>query len=94
MSIITKSELVAHIKTELDGDAKIIDSIITATLNAITTSLKEGKEVRLTGFGSFSVSAIAARAGRNPRTGDTIQIAASKRPVFKAGKTLKDSVNG
>lgn len=94
MPITTKSELVTHVKNKTDVDAKIIDNIITETLDTIASSLKEGKEVRLTGFGTFSVSAIAARSGRNPRTGETLQIAASKRPVFKAGKTLKECVNG
>ena len=93
MSLITKTELVTLAVNETGVESKVADSIVTATLNAITQSLKAGKEIRLTGFGTFSVSAIAARSGRNPRTGETIQIAATKRPVFKAGTTLKDTVN-
>jgi DNA-binding protein HU-beta len=61
--------------------------------NAITDALKNGGEVHFTGFGSFSVANRAARQGRNPQTGATIQIAASKQPKFKAGKALKDAVN-
>ena len=64
-----------------------------AVFDAITDALVSGGEVRLTGFGSFSVANRAARQGRNPQTGATIQIAASKQPKFKAGKGLKDSVN-
>ena len=60
---------------------------------AITSTLKDGSEVRLVGFGTFSVSARAATTGRNPRTGETIQIKASNVPGFKAGKALKDAVN-
>jgi DNA-binding protein HU-beta len=59
-----------------------------------TAVLKSGGEVRLLGFGSFSVAERAAREGRNPATGATIQIAASKQPRFKAGKGLKEAVNG
>jgi DNA-binding protein HU-beta len=93
MSLITKTELVTLVAKESGVDSKVADSVVSAALNTITKSLKAGKEVRLTGFGTFAVSAIAARSGRNPRTGETIQIAATKRPVFKAGKTLKDTVN-
>ena len=61
--------------------------------DAITAALKAGEDVRLVGFGSFSISARAAREGRNPRTGQTITIEASKQPKFTAGKGLKDAVN-
>ena len=64
-----------------------------ATISAITGSLKSGEPVTLIGFGSFEVRDRAARAGRNPRTGETIQIKASKNPAFKVGKALKDAVN-
>jgi DNA-binding protein HU-beta len=94
MSFITKSELIARVVEKSGVTASSSDAVITAALSAITEFLKEGKEVRLTGFGTFSVTPIAARAGRNPRTGETIQISASNRPVFKVGKTLKDAVNG
>jgi DNA-binding protein HU-beta len=70
--------------------AKAVDGIF----DAITGALKSGDDVRLVGFGSFSVSARAARQGRNPSTGKAITIAASKAPKFTAGKGLKDAVNG
>ncbi len=69
--------------------AKAVD----AALDAIGAALRDGGEVRLVGFGTFSVSARAASEGRNPRTGETIKIPASKRPKFSAGKALKDMVN-
>ncbi len=69
--------------------ANAVDSVI----DAITGSLRSGEEVRLVGFGTFSVANRAASEGRNPRTGERISIAASRQPKFKAGKALKDSVN-
>ncbi|MGZ9046615.1 MAG: HU family DNA-binding protein, partial [Telluria sp.] len=66
---------------------------VDAVFDAVTAALKSGDSVSLLGFGAFQVKARAARAGRNPRTGETIEIAASKAPVFKAGKALKDAVN-
>ena len=64
-----------------------------AFIAAISDALKSGDNVAIAGFGSFEVRARAARTGRNPKTGDTIKIAASKNPAFKAGKALKDAVN-
>ena len=69
--------------------AKAVDGVF----EAITSSLKGGDEVRLVGFGTFSVSKRAATTGRNPRTGEAIQIKASNQPKFKAGKALKGAVN-
>ncbi len=69
---------------------KAVDGV----LDNITNALKRGDEVRLVGFGTFAVATRAASTGRNPRTGEAIQIAASKRPKFTAGKGLKDAVNG
>ena len=69
--------------------AKAVDGV----LDNITNALKKGDEVRLVGFGTFAVATRAASTGRNPRTGEAIQIAASKRPKFTAGKALKDAVN-
>jgi len=65
---------------------------VDAVFGCITGALKQGDEVRLVGFGTFSVAERAASTGRNPRTGETIQIAASKQPKFKAGKGLKDAI--
>jgi DNA-binding protein HU-beta len=64
-----------------------------AVLDSITTALKKGNEVRLVGFGTFHVTRRKATEGRNPRTGEKIQIPASKQPKFKAGKALKDAMN-
>jgi len=66
---------------------------VEAVVEAITKALRAGKQVSLVGFGTFQVKKRAARTGRNPRTGETIQIKASKMPGFKAGKALKDAVN-
>ncbi|MDX5360062.1 MAG: HU family DNA-binding protein [Alphaproteobacteria bacterium] len=69
--------------------AKAVDAVF----DAITDALKKGDEVRLVGFGSFAVAAREAKQGRNPQTGATITIPASKQPKFKAGKGLKDALN-
>ncbi len=69
-------------------------SAVSAVLDTITEALSKGDKIALVGFGNFEVSERAAREGRNPATGETIQIAASKAVKFKAGKALKDSVNG
>ena len=66
---------------------------VDAVFDGIIQSLKKGEEVRLVGFGTFDVSDRAASEGRNPRTGEKINIPASKQPKFKAGKTLKDALN-
>lgn len=91
---MNKSELIEHIAKS----AGINKTQATAALQAVETgvidTLVNGGQVTLTGFGTFSVKDRAARTGRNPKTGEEIQIAASKVPTFKAGKGLKDAVNG
>ncbi|MBP6596292.1 MAG: HU family DNA-binding protein [Arenimonas sp.] len=69
--------------------ARAVDAVI----DVIKKALKKGETITLVGFGTFSVRKRAAREGRNPQTGDTIKIKASKNPAFKAGKALKDAVN-
>ena len=90
---MNKSELVAHIATS----AGLTKAQATAALQAFETSvidtLANGGEVTLIGFGRFKVTDRAARTGRNPKTGEEIQIAASKVPTFKAGKAFKQAVN-
>ena len=90
---MNKSELVAHIATS----AGLTKAQATAALQAFETSvidtLANGGEVTLIGFGTFKVTDRAARSGRNPKTGEEIQIVASKVPTFKAGKALKQAVN-
>lgn len=71
-----------------------ITAVVEAALSTITKVLKDGDEVRLVGFGNFYVAKREASKGRNPRTGEDIDIKASKSPKFKAGKLLKDEVNG
>jgi DNA-binding protein HU-beta len=71
-----------------------VSAVIDAALDAVTVALKTGDEVRLVGFGNFFVTKREASKGRNPRTGENIDIKASKSPKFKAGKLLKDEVNG
>ncbi|MDX1710590.1 MAG: HU family DNA-binding protein [Rhodovibrionaceae bacterium] len=90
---MNKNDLVAAVadSTGLSkaDSARAVDGVF----DSITDALKKGDEVRLVGFGTFAVASRAASTGRNPRTGQTIQIPASKQPKFKAGKGLKDAVN-
>ncbi len=72
---------------------KAVDAIFDVPNGVLAAALKKGDEVRLVGFGNFVVTKRAATQGRNPRTGETIAIAASRQPKFRAGKGLKDSVN-
>jgi len=90
---VNKNELVDAVATAADLKKSEATLAVDAVFDAITGALKKGDEVRLVGFGTFAVSNRAASEGRNPRTGDKIQIAASKQPKFKAGKGLKDAVN-
>jgi DNA-binding protein HU-beta len=90
---IGKSELVNHVASKTDLTKVDAQKAVEGTLEAIASALEKGEEVRLIGFGSFSVQTSAAREGRNPRTGEKINIAASNKPVFKAGKDLKELVN-
>jgi DNA-binding protein HU-beta len=90
---MNKAELISKV-ADLTGFTKVdADKATDAVFAAITDALKGGEEVRLVGFGSFSVTNRAASKGRNPRTGEEIAIAASKQPKFSAGKGLKDAVN-
>lgn len=90
---MNKSDLTDAVATAADiskaSAAKAVDGLV----GAITAALKSGDQVAIVGFGTFLVRTRAARQGRNPRTKETIQIAESKVPAFKAGKALKDAVN-
>lgn len=90
---MNKNDLIAKVATDADISKTDASGAVEAVLNSITATLKAGDEVRLVGFGTFSVAHRAASEGRNPRTGEKIQIPASKNPKFKAGKQLKDAVN-
>ena len=90
---MNKNDLVAAVADITELSKADAGKAVDAVFDTITKTLKSGDEVRLVGFGTFTVSQRAASEGRNPRTGETIQIPASKQPKFKAGKALKDSVN-
>ena len=87
---MNKTELVAAIAEKTDLTKKDAELALTAVVESITEALEKGDKVQLIGFGSFEVKNRAARTGRNPKTKEAIEIAASKYPVFKVGKALKD----
>ena len=91
---MNKTDLVNVVADATELTKKDVDAVITATVNAITDALKAGDKVQLIGFGTFEVKDAAEREGRNPKTGEIIKIAASKKPGFSASKALKDEVNG
>ena len=90
---MNKSDLVDAIAESAGLSKADAGRALDAVVDTVTGALKSGDAVSLVGFGTFSVRDRAARTGRNPRTGETIQIKASKNPAFKAGKALKDAVN-
>ena len=90
---MNKNDLIAAVADATDLSKADAGKAVDGMLDAITKTLKKNGEVRLVGFGTFSVAKRAASTGRNPRTGETIKIPASKQPKFKAGKALKDAVN-
>ena len=90
---MNKSDLIDQIAASTDISKAAAGRALDATIDSITDALKDGEQVVLVGFGTFHVKDRAARTGRNPRTGETIQIKDSKSPGFKAGKVLKDAVN-
>jgi DNA-binding protein HU-beta len=91
---VNKNDLIASVADSAGLSKSDASNAVDAVLQAITEGLAGGGEIRLVGFGTFSVANRAATTGRNPRTGEAIQIPASKQPKFKAGKALKDAVNG
>ncbi len=90
---MNKNDLVAAVADSAGLSKADSTKAVDAVFDSISASLKSGDEVRLVGFGTFSVAHRAASEGRNPRTGEKIKIPASKQPKFKAGKGLKDAVN-
>ena len=90
---MNKTELVAAVAEQADISKKDAEKVLKAFVDLVTEEMKKGEKVQLVGFGTFEVSERAAREGRNPQTGETMTIAASKAPKFKAGKALKDMVN-
>ena len=91
---MNKNDLVAAVAQATDTSKADAAKAVDGVFGAITGALKSGDSVQVIGFGNFSVADRAARQGRNPRTGETIQIAAYKQPKLKAGKALKEAVNG
>ena len=89
---MNKTELIAAVAEKAAISKKDADKAIAAFVDSITDALKAGDKVQLVGFGTFEVRERAARTGRNPKTKETITIAGSKAPAFKAGKAFKDAV--
>lgn len=90
---MNKTELIAAMAEQTNLSKKDVEAVLKAFIDVVAEELKKGEKVQLVGFGTFEVSERAAREGRNPQTGETMQIKASKTPKFKAGKALKDMMN-
>lgn len=90
---MNKAELITHIADEHAITKLEAEKVIDRFTSSVISALGQGEEISLMGFGNFSVSKVAARPGRNPRTGETIQIAAYNQPRFKVGQKLKNAVN-
>ena len=90
---MNKTELIAAVAEKAEISKKDAEKAVKAFTDAVAEELAKGGKVQLVGFGNFEVSERPARGGRNPRTGETMTIAASKTPKFKPGKALKDEIN-
>ena len=90
---MNKTELIAAVAEKAEISKKDAEKAVKAFTDAVAEELAKGGKVQLVGFGNFEVSERPAREGRNPRTGETMTIAASKTPKFKPGKSLKDEIN-
>ena len=90
---MNKAELVAAMAEKTELSKKDAEKALKAFTEVVAETLKKGDKIQLVGFGTFEVAKRAAREGRNPQTGETMKIAASKAPKFKAGKALKDDIN-
>ncbi|MDR2092127.1 MAG: HU family DNA-binding protein [Azoarcus sp.] len=90
---MNKTELIDEIAEQAEVPKTVAAKVLDATIGVVTTALRHGESVTLTGFGTFCVNSRAEHTGRNPRTGEEITIAASNVPKFKAGKSLKDAIN-
>jgi len=91
-TMVTKKDLTAEVAETTDLSKKDTEEVINAFLDSVKNSLKKGEKVSIAGFGNFEIRERSARVGRNPRTGESMNIAASKVPAFKAGKELKELV--
>lgn len=90
---MNKTELIDSIAKDTGFTKKDTDAFVKSFIETVSKTMAEGNDVQLIGFGTFCVGERAERSGRNPKTGETIKIAAAKTPKFKAGKALKDLVN-
>ena len=90
---MNKNELIAAVAEKCDMSKTDANAAVDAVLDTVTTELASGGDVRILGFGNFAVAERKATTARNPRTGETVDVPASKSPKFKAGKALKDAVN-
>lgn len=90
---MNKTELVAAMAKETQLSKKDVEAVLKSFIDVVSSELQKGEKIQLVGFGTFEVSKRAEREGRNPQTGETMKISASKSPRFKAGKALKDLVN-
>ncbi len=90
---MNKTELIAAVAGSANVTKKEAEAVLKAFTDVVTEELRNGGKIQLVGFGTFEVGERAAREGRNPKTGETMTIAASKAPKFKAGKALKDAIN-
>ena len=90
---MNKTELIAAMAKETELSKKDVEAVLKSFIDVVSKELKNGEKVQLVGFGTFEVSEREARMGRNPKSGEPMEIAASKMPKFKAGKALKDMVN-
>lgn len=90
---MNKTELITAVAAKTELTKKDTEKVLKAFTDVVAEELKKGEKVQLVGFGTFEVSERAAIEGRNPQTGETMKIAASKAPKFKAGKALKDMIN-
>jgi DNA-binding protein HU-beta len=90
---MTKAELIESVASKVDLPRAIAERAVNTMFDEMTAALSQGDKVNISGFGTFSISTRKARTGRNPKTGESIEIAASRAAKFKPGKTLKDEVN-
>lgn len=90
---MNKAELIDHVAEAADISKAAAARALDAVLDGVASALKDSEQVVLVGFGTFSVKARAARTGRNPRTGESINISAARIPMFKPGKALRDAIN-
>jgi DNA-binding protein HU-beta len=90
---MTKAELTESVASKVDLPRATAERAVNTLFDDIVGALKRGDKVNISGFGTFAVAERKARTGRNPKTGETIEIAASRAPKFKPGKTLKDALN-